>query len=494
MEGKNPTTTLGKNIGTHFMASEKHEVNEQRLLPLSYPYPQPRLKGSYVERLTAIVSGNLDFHHTNSRYATHVIHSFPAKFPPQLPRLFINELTRPGDIVLDPMMGSGTTLVEASLAGREGIGVDIDPLALRIAKVKTAPIDTERIVTTLQSIMKTTKQRIADADEETFLTDFEAAFDTKTQKFIRYWFAPQTAKALFYLSRAIADIPDPTLRLFFEVAFSSIIITKRGGVSLALDLAHTRPHRAKIVIDEEGNTILHSDNVSPRRLHVLTKQLRPVLSEFERRVQNNMNSLLALKGPSVGTHVLAGDARQMPLADHSVDLIVTSPPYVANAIDYMRAHKFSLVWFGCSVNTLGAFRRKYIGSETKVPTSDRDFPSTVRDILERLAEQDTKKMQAVRRYYTEMRDVLREMWRVLKPGKAALVVVGTSIIRGIDIQIADCLAELGRDTGFTVPAVGVRNLDRNRRMLPTGTHIDTSSQIQQRMHQEFVLAFYKPAT
>ena len=475
------------------MTSENHEIHEQLVLPLRYTMPRPRLKGTYVERLVALLSGDLDFHDTNSRYATHLIHSFPAKFPPQLPRLFIKELTYPGDVVLDPMMGSGTTLVEASLAGRQGIGIDIDPLALRIARVKTASLDSEQVSTTLERLIETTQRHLAEKDEAAFRTDFEAAFDPKTQEFIRYWFAPQTAKTLFYLSRSIADIPDPTLRLFFEVAFSAIIITKRGGVSLALDLAHTRPHRAKIVIDEEGKEILHADNVSPRRLHVLTKQLRPVMNEFKRRVQNNMNSLLALRHVPVGTEVLAGDARHLPLADNSIDLIVTSPPYAANAIDYMRAHKFSLVWFGCSVNTLSTFRRKYIGSETRIPPSDREFPPTVQSILNTLAERDPKKMQAVQRYYTEMRDVLREMWRVLKPEKAALLVVGTSIIRGVDIRIADCLAEIGRDMGFTVPAIGIRNLDRNRRMLPTGIQPDRTSQIQQRMHQEFVLAFYKPS-
>ena len=52
----------------------------------------------------------------------------------------------------------------------------------------------------------------------------------------------------------------------------------------------------------------------------------------------------------------------LPLADGSVDLIVTSPPY-ANAIDYMRAHKFSLVWLGQPIANLSHLRGKYIGAE-----------------------------------------------------------------------------------------------------------------------------------
>lgn len=75
-------------------------------------------EASYRERLVALLSGNLDFHEQDSSYASHTIHPFPAKFPPQMPRTFIDSLTGKGDLVLDPMMGSGTTILEAFLSGR----------------------------------------------------------------------------------------------------------------------------------------------------------------------------------------------------------------------------------------------------------------------------------------------------------------------------------------------------------------------------------------
>ncbi|NJL58652.1 MAG: site-specific DNA-methyltransferase [Desulfobacteraceae bacterium] len=58
-----------------------------------------------------------------------------------MPRLFIREMTRKGDIVLDPMMGSGTTLIESLMLDRNAIGCDIDPLSLRIAAAKLKSID-----------------------------------------------------------------------------------------------------------------------------------------------------------------------------------------------------------------------------------------------------------------------------------------------------------------------------------------------------------------
>ncbi|MGQ9827858.1 MAG: DNA methyltransferase [Roseiflexus sp.] len=70
-----------------------------------------------LEKLKGLLSEDLDFHDQDSRYAFHNFHAFPAKFPPQLPRKFIQSLTLPGETVLDPMMGSGTTILEAFLAG-----------------------------------------------------------------------------------------------------------------------------------------------------------------------------------------------------------------------------------------------------------------------------------------------------------------------------------------------------------------------------------------
>lgn len=69
--------------------------------------------------------------------------SYLAMFPPSLPRYFIEHFSRPGDTVLDPFAGRGTTPLEACLAGRIGAGSDLNPLAsvLTAAKVNPATLD-----------------------------------------------------------------------------------------------------------------------------------------------------------------------------------------------------------------------------------------------------------------------------------------------------------------------------------------------------------------
>jgi len=74
---------------------------------------------SAYRKLAALLRKDLDFGASDSTYASHAVHPFAAKFPPQIPRLFIEQLTESGDSVLDPMAGSGTTIVEALLPRRE---------------------------------------------------------------------------------------------------------------------------------------------------------------------------------------------------------------------------------------------------------------------------------------------------------------------------------------------------------------------------------------
>lgn len=79
--------------------------------------------------------------------ATHNFYRYPARFSNLFARTMISIFTKPGDLVFDPYMGGGTTLVEARLLGRRAIGVDINSLATFISKVKTTPLSDKDIKT-----------------------------------------------------------------------------------------------------------------------------------------------------------------------------------------------------------------------------------------------------------------------------------------------------------------------------------------------------------
>ena len=78
---------------------------------------------------TAISQIDWQFSDADTKYLTHAIHRYSGKFIPQVARQAIELITAPGDIILDVYVGSGTTLLEAALTGRQSIGIDLSPLA-----------------------------------------------------------------------------------------------------------------------------------------------------------------------------------------------------------------------------------------------------------------------------------------------------------------------------------------------------------------------------
>ncbi len=438
------------------------------------------------ETLKGLLDTDLGFHGADGRYATHAWHPFPAKFPPQLPAFFIEALTEEGDVVFDPMHGSGTTLVEAQRLARYPVGCDIDPLARLITSAKLAPLPGRKAMEVGRGIGENAAQRFQEG-RDGLVGELERRFDPKTRDFVDYWFAHETQLELLALLQEIEALADPIARRFFEVVFSSTIIAKSGGVSLARDLAHTRPHRAK------------------------DKCPKSAFTEFDKRLRNN---LVDPSDACRGDHELRAEpAQRTGLDDGSVDLVVTSPPYANNAIDYMRAHKFSLVWLGRPIADLTDIRRGYLGHDAKggvVPNAggiktntesdgldqhcrwEGELPARCVDTLNALRAVDARKADVLQRYFMDMALVFQEMVRVLRRGKVAIVVVGSSVLRGIDVETHKALAAIGEAVGFVLAGSGTRELDRDKRMMPARWGKARASRIEERMHREFVVGLVKP--
>ena len=428
------------------------------------------------EKITDLLAGDLAFQsQVREAHPLHALHPFAARFPHGLASYFINGLTRPGDAVLDPMCGSGITLLEGWLARRSVIGVDLDPLARRQGAARTTALDSKSVNAAGNAALQ---RAIGLYSGSSYPADplglVRGTMDDATRKFLDYWFLPDTQRELASLILAIRAEPDVNLRNLLEVIFSSTIVTKSGGVSRARDLAHTRPHR------------------------VADKQPRSGLRQFEILLGRAANAYAAVDSAEVGQRVvMAGDSRRLPLQSNSVDLIVTSPPY-ANALDYMRAHKFSLAWLGDPIPTLTELRAQYIGSESVGNRGEQstpaELPAPVQAVVDQLAVEDAPKSRVLRRYFADMSAAIGEMARVLRPGAAAIIVVGPSVMRGILIPTHQCLADIAASAGLDVVGVAPRNLDRDRRMMPArrGGQAETASGIELRQYTEYVIGAVKP--
>lgn len=393
------------------------------------------------------------------------VHPFPARMAPGI-ALELMAKTSKRMRVLDPMMGSGTVLAMARSRGHKAIGFDMDPLAVLISKAWASSCDTlaarERAETVLgvaRSICKSMPESEA----------YPRCADTETRKFISYWFDGYARRQLASLSQAISLVRDDAARNVLWCAFSRLIISKQSGASRAMDLSHSRPHRAF--------------KLAP------AKPFNKFLAAVERVLENTVDTKALGRGPSPS--IERGDARNLPLADNSVDLVLTSPPYL-NAIDYIRCSKFSLVWMGHSIAELRRLRTESIGTEAtrEGAVSDPEVMRIVRALRLRPS-LSTRNERILARYVDDMRNAINEVGRVLTPSGKAVYVVGENNLRDTYVRTSVIVSKLAESAGLKLKGRHVRTLPANRRYLPPPSAKLGAMHV--RMRREVVLTFVKRA-
>ena len=201
------------------------------------------IAASVYRHLADLLAADLAFQvPAREAHPLHALHPFAARFPYGLAGYFINSLTEPNDTVLDPMCGSGITLLKGWQAGRSVIGVDLDPLARRQSMARTTALDHRAVRVAGDTMLERAARLYAGIGQPAApLAAVRDGMGDATREFLDYWFFPETQQELAALVLAIRGEYDPDLRNLLEVIFSSTIVTKSGGVSRARDLAHTRP-------------------------------------------------------------------------------------------------------------------------------------------------------------------------------------------------------------------------------------------------------------
>jgi hypothetical protein len=158
-----------------------------------------------------------DYAQADTKTETHCFHPYPAMMIPQVARRLIKMYAKKGDIVLDPFCGSGTVLVEAQMAGMNSYGVDINPLALLIARAKTTPLDMETLRQWAISLLHSYLEDCCRIESEPNYISIPNFFN------IEYWFKPSVSRELSALRSRLLAIDDIAVREFFLVAFSETV-------------------------------------------------------------------------------------------------------------------------------------------------------------------------------------------------------------------------------------------------------------------------------
>jgi len=391
---------------------------------------------------------------TASRLSPRALHPFPARMAPEIALLECDRLPKRSTI-LDPMAGSGTVIRVAIERGHRASGFDVDPLAVLIASVFTSPIDPTGLTRAARAVASAARRRSRRQRSWAALR-----MDRDTQRFVRRWFAERQRTELSALAMTLRQSRSRYVDAMW-LAFSSLIITKDKGASLARDVSHSRPHKT---MDENDFDVIDNFIRSAKRISAQLKN----------------------EPPPTGGRVALGDARHLMTRSHTIDAIITSPPYL-NAIDYMRGHRLALVWMGHSVSSLRMIRSGAIGTE--VGLDDAKLAAVARRLLKgrswrRAPEADRRVLQ---RYLADMSKVFEQMKRVLKPSGRAVVVIGDSRLRGRPIKNSELIRAIARSTGFRLVSKRSRRLPSNRRYLPPPE--DGASQLNTRMLTEHVLVF-----
>jgi hypothetical protein len=355
--------------------------------------------------------------------------------------------------VLDPMMGSGTIPVLASIAGHRAVGFDTDPLAIIIARTWARPLKTEDLMASAEHVAERARARAH--------RDYRHP-DDETQDFIDYWFDRKAQRRLGALAASIGG-ESPALHDALWCSFSRLIITKDAGASLARDVSHSRPHRVRSVA-----------SFNP------TERFIPVVAAVIDRHQ-------ALEAKRAGARRLRldqADARDLPLRDGSVDAVITSPPYL-QAIDYLRGHRMSLVWMGYSLGELRELRSSSMGTERGLPETgwqDRVMQGIAGSPL------STRGTAILQRYISDLSAVLKEIRRVLRPRAQATFVVAEATLEGAPVKLSAALEWAAKRNGLKCTDRESRDLPASRRYLPPPTENGAGS-LDRRMKTEWCLTF-----
>lgn len=351
-----------------------------------------------------------DFKGENTKEYTHGFHTYPAMMIPQIARKLIGLYGKDAKILLDPFMGSGTALVEASLTNHldRAYGFDLNPLAVLIAKVKTTPLEIETLNTKLKEILSSKEQG-----------------EIPKFKNIEFWFKPEIIKKLAMLKTAIDKIEDKNIRDFFQIVFSETVRRTSNTRNTEFKLYRMREEK-------------------------LEKYDPDVFAEFQKIALKNIKGMEEYIQAMTGTFTKPsfGDTKsKLPIKTESVDIIVTSPPYgdSRTTVAYGQFSRLALQWLGFEdINNLD---RKLLGGIAAEDLKVRINSPTLKETIKQIAEKDAKRAREVLGFYEDFDKCVSELNRVMAIGGHICFVVGNRTVKGIQIPTDKIMIEMFKAKG-----------------------------------------------
>lgn len=346
---------------------------------------------------------------------SHDIHTYPGKLYPNLAKFFCKALYKEQSTnkFLDPFVGSGTTIVEATVEGYDAFYCDINPLARLLTKVKT------------------TKLRKGEIDFYWEKLNFLYK-ETHTSEAIEiinasHWYDNRVKKDLDKLMSCINSLDQADIKDFFKIAFSHLA----RKVSYC-DLQVSVPVKIKI---KSNFSILRKAEIEKRLTYIESVDVLAAFKEIIEKYGSSLESFNnSLKQYSSIPRLLANNVALIK-EESFFDLIMTSPPY-GSAQKYIRASSLSLNWLKLStpqevttlVNT--SIGKERVTKEDKVKAVEyfEKLDNKFKVILEKVKDKNLDRYYITLTYLKEMDEGLDNIVKALKENGRLVLIIGNNTV------------------------------------------------------------------
>lgn len=413
-------------------------------ITLSDYYPTFYHKKTYTNIVqNKYKDSSFDFKGIRQTNGIHGMHIYPAVMAYPIADFLINKYSNKNDIVLDPFMGAGTTLVEANIKKRYSYGIDINPLAELITKVKLTPIKKELLKNALDDILTKIE---------------ETEPDIATVKNLHFWFKDNVIIELGKLKKIIWQLKNSNIRDFYKIVLGEIIRSAsncRNGFKL---------HR-------------YSEND-------LNKHNPDVKALFIKKAIENIDRLDSLKSVFSKKHWYKIVKNISEIDDKKIDLIVTSPPYgdSKTTVAYGQFSRFAIEWL--ELDNVNVDRESLGGKIINRPVYDI-YSELLFDVVDNISKQDKKRSNEVFAFFYDLNKCLKEFSRVLKKNGFMCIVVGNRTVKEIQIPTDDIITELCRKN-FIHHKTIIRDIP-NKRMPRKNSPTNIAGKTVTTMLEEFII-------
>jgi len=402
-----------------------------------------------------------DYKGEKTKMYTHGIHTYPAMFIPQVARRLLENYSQAGDTICDIFCGSGTDLVESKLLGRNAYGIDLNPLAIFLAKAKINLINPPKLTDEYFKLLLEIK-KIKDRGVK------KPIF-----KNIDFWFKPKVIIQLAKIKEAISKIKDVNIRNYFMVPFSETVRlssnTKNGEFKLV------RIKKEKL------------ENYSP-----------DVSGMFKKKTEANIKGMKDFyedANRKVWTKIIYGDSsKSNGIKENSIDCIVTSPPYgdSRTTVAYGQFSRLSAQWIDIfkDPNEASGVDNELLGGKATRTLEHALDSKYLKDSLNKIAKIDEKRAKDVLSFYIGLNDCLKQAYKILKSKKYFCLVVGNRLVKQVRIPTDFIIVELGEKIGFTCEDVFVRNIP-GKRMPIKNSPTNKVGELEETMNKESIVILRK---